>query len=293
MPWSIVHNHGDCPDSQPWAVVKDDDDGAVEGCHATEGDAKQQLAALNAQENAAQPAGDVRERTASFTVTRQADGDGLSLEGYAAVFNQPTRIHDLFGEFDEVIAPGAFRRTIGQKGASGIRLQFDHGHHPLIGSIPLGSIDELQEDSRGLHVRASLTDNWLVQPVRDAIRDGAVDGMSFRFRVVREETDESVEPELRTVKEVELFELGPVVWPAYEQTTVGVRSRELVAALMDPEQRREVAQALLVGTSAGRAHEGTPAGPAADDDPPPVGTRRGPDPSDVLRGVTIWEASRR
>lgn len=292
MPWSIVHNHGDCPASRPWAVVQDDN-GDLMGCHESEGDAQQQVAALNAQENSGDPVADVRERTASFTVTRQDDdGDGLTLEGYAAVFNSPTRIEDLFGEFDEVIAPGAFKRSIGQKGPSGIRLQFDHGRHPLIGSIPLGSIDTLQEDSRGLHVRASLTDNWMVQPVRDAIRDGSIDGMSFRFRVVNETVDQTVEPELRTVNEVELFEVGPVVWPAYEQTTVGVRSRELAAALMDPEQRRELAHALLAGTPSDPA-AGTSEGPAAGDDPPPVGTRCGPDPSDVLRGVTIWEASRR
>lgn len=293
MPWSIVQNHGECPASRPWAVVKDDD-GEVEGCHSSEADAQQQLAALNAQENAGEPKADVRERTASFTVTRQdGDGDGLTLEGYAAVFGQPTRIQDMIGEFDEVIAPGAFKRSIGQKGPSGIRLQFDHGRHPLIGSIPLGSIDTLQEDSRGLHVRATLTDNWMVQPVRDAIRDGSIDGMSFRFRVVSETVDTSVEPELRTVNEVELFEVGPVVWPAYEQTTVGVRSQQLAAALMDPEQRRELARALLAGTPADPAPVGTSEGPAVVDDPPLVGTRRGPDPSDVLRGVTIWEASRR
>ncbi|MER7488723.1 hypothetical protein ABTY20_23020 [Streptomyces sp. NPDC126497] len=49
MPWHKVHGHSGCPDGKPWAVVKDSD-GSVSGCHATEGDADDQLAALYAAE---------------------------------------------------------------------------------------------------------------------------------------------------------------------------------------------------------------------------------------------------
>lgn len=216
-------------------------------------------------------------RSATFTVTRaDADDDGLTLEGYGAVFNTPTLINDWLGEFEEIIAPGAFAKTIRDKGPRGIRLQFDHGRHPLIGSIPLGVIEDLHEDSRGLFVRARLTDNWLVQPIRDAIRDGAVQGMSFRFRVIREEIDSDRDPELRTVREVELFEVGPVVWPAYEQTTVGVRAQEIARTLMDPTERAAVARALMSGTSEDAARQGTSdeAAEGKDDAPPAEGTRR-------------------
>ena len=238
---------------------------------------------------------DIRERTASFHVTRaKGDDDKLSLEGYAAVFGASTLISSVAGEFEEVIAPGAFRRSIAQKGARGIRLQFDHGRHPLLGSIPLGVIDELEEDERGLRVRATLTDNWLIAPVRDAIRDGSVDGMSFRFRVVDEDVDKDADPELRTVREVELFEVGPVVWPAYEQTSVGVRGREIAEALLDPELRVEIARALMadVGTSEGRAEAGTPDERAGDDGPSDEGTRRVLRPAEVLRALNEWEGSR-
>lgn len=208
-------------------------------------------------------------REVDFTVTRtENDDDGLTLEGYAAVFNESTMIDSWEGKFSEQIAPGAFKRTIDRKGTRGIRLQFDHGHHPLIGSIPIGSIEELREDTRGLFVRARMHDNWMTQPVRDSIREGSVNGMSFRFRVVREDVDSSSEPEVRTVKEVELFELGPVVWPAYEQTSVGVRASEIARELADPEQRVAVARALLVGTS--DDEDRTSGEPAADDgDTPP------------------------
>lgn len=174
-----------------------------------------------------------------------ASDDGLTLEGYAATFGDWTKIHDRSGSFMEQIAPGAFKRTLGQRTPV---LQFDHGSHPLIGSIPLGRFTSITEDAHGLKVRARLSDNWLVEPVRDAIRDGGVTGMSFRFRVIGEQWDQRDGDDWRTITEVELFECGPVVNPAYESTTVGVRSRQTALALTDPEVRREVASLLTLGT---------------------------------------------
>jgi uncharacterized protein len=158
-------------------------------------------------------------RAASFTPT---ETDGNTLVGYAAVFNERTVINDWDGTYAEQIAPGAFRKTLRERTPV---LQFDHGFHPLVGSIPIGSIDTLQEDERGLYVEATLHDNWMVQPVRDAIESGAIDGMSFRFAVIRDEWERNGGPnDVRTIREVALYELGPVVFPAYEATQVGLRS---------------------------------------------------------------------
>jgi hypothetical protein len=183
----------------------------------------------------------VRERTEEVRHVefRASDGaDGQTLEGYAAVFNAWTDIRDHLGTYRERIAPGAFKRTIGQRTPV---LQFDHGQHPLIGSLPLGSVSALREDKNGLFVRARLSDNWLIEPVRDAIRDGAVSGMSFRFRVVSDHWETTDTGEERTISEVELLELGPVVFPAYEQTSVSVRS---LVRVLDEETRAELAREL-------------------------------------------------
>ena len=53
-------------------------------------------------------------RSVPFTLERAAsgEGDGLTLEGYGAVFDTPTRIDSWEGTFDEVIARGAFARTL-------------------------------------------------------------------------------------------------------------------------------------------------------------------------------------
>jgi HK97 family phage prohead protease len=198
-------------------------------------------------------------RSMPFEVVRsEEDGDGLTLEGYAAVFNSPTRIDSWEGKFDETIAPGAFKKALREKTPV---LMFNHGQHPLIGDMPLGSIKSAREDSQGLHVVARLSDNWLIQPVRDAIAAGAVSGMSFRFSVVK---DDWVQPTrkggvpMRTLREVRVPELGPVVFPAYQDTSVGVRAAETAHALVDPAFRAELARALLLGTPEEAAREGTP-----------------------------------
>lgn len=188
-----------------------------------------------------------RDNQLRFAEFRAAKSDdGLTLDGYAAVFDEWTDIEDHLGTYRERIAPGAFKRTLGMRAPV---LQFDHGSHPLIGSLPLGRITSISEDAHGLRVKARLSDNWLVQPVRDAIRDGGISGMSFRFRIVDDEWTMSRDGvEERTVREVELYEVGPVVFPAYEQTSVGVRSRQTLDALTDPEVRSEIARILATGT---------------------------------------------
>lgn len=202
-------------------------------------------------------------------------GDGLTIEGYGAVVNSVTEIDSWEGCFQEVIAPGAFRKTLRERTP---KMQFDHGRHPLLGSLPLGVWTTAEEDARGLHLVGRLTDNWLVEPFRQAIAEGGVEGMSFRFSVVREQwtdkdgktiKDDEINqllwygagdrgPILRTLKELSVSEAGPVVWPAYEETTVGVRSKSItidLAALRSPQARSDLARAVALADAAA-AHPG-------------------------------------
>lgn len=163
------------------------------------------------------------ERSATFALV-DANSDSRTLTGYAAIFDHPTMIRDEWGEFEEVISRGAFRRSLEERTPV---LMFEHGRHPLIGGMPLGRIVTLREDAKGLYVEARLSDNWLIQPVRDAIRDGAVGGMSFRFTVPQGGDvwqDRDGRPQLRTVRDATVIELGPVVFPAYKPTTASIRS---------------------------------------------------------------------
>lgn len=216
-------------------------------------------------------------RSVPFELIRDGEGDsdGLTFEGYGAVFNSPTRIDSWEGTFDEQIAPGAFRKSLRERTP---KFQFDHGHHSLIGSVPIGVIENISEDDRGLFVSARLGRHILIDLIREAISTGAIDGMSFRFSVVRDEWHDAegktVKPDdvdealytgsrgvlLRTLKEVKIAEVGPVVWPAYSDTTAGVRSAGIVeidgARLQDPEQRKRLGELLLRADAVDSAQEG-------------------------------------
>lgn len=213
-------------------------------------------------------------RSLPFEVERaEKEGDGLTLSGHAAVFNQKTRIDSWEGEFDEVIAPGAFRKTLRERTPV---LMFEHGHHPLVGSMPLGTITKAREDDVGLYIEARLHDNWLIEPVRDAVSSGSVDGMSFRFQMVKETWDEQGKnkPPLRTLTELKVPELGPVVFPAYEQTDVAVRS--LFNQL--PDDLIDELRSLIIGTRGDGAAPGTPpVEPPANTEPPPTHSGLSPD----------------
>lgn len=216
-------------------------------------------------------------RAVQFRSESVTQGDGRTLEGYAAVFGQPTRIDSWEGTFDEQIAPGAFKKTLRERMPV---LQFDHGHDARTGSVPIGSIKEIREDDHGLFVSARLYDNAVVEPIRQAIEGGSIDGMSFRFRVMQDSWQDRdgkpVKPSelsdllwnpgdrgplLRTIREVELFELGPVVFPAYESTTVGVRS---LLAQLTPVERESLLRELVAEL---RATVAGPAGETATEEP--------------------------
>jgi HK97 family phage major capsid protein/HK97 family phage prohead protease len=185
-------------------------------------------------------------RVVEFRATESAsEDDGFTLEGYAAVFDTVTRIRSWEGEFDEKIARGAFKKTLKDR-TSPVIMQYDHGKDVRVGSVPIGSYTDLREDNVGLPVIGRLFDNDTVLPVRQAIAAGAITGMSFKFEVLRDEWRDNkgklVKPEeieellwspgtrgplVRTVKEIKLYEAGPVSSPAYATTSVGVRSGTL------------------------------------------------------------------
>lgn len=203
-------------------------------------------------------------REVEFRDESAADGtgDGFNLSGYAAVFGQGTEIDSWEGTFTEEIRQGAFKKTLRERQPV---MQFDHGRHPLIGSIPIASIKSLREDEEGLFTEARMSDNWLIEPVRMAIADGNIKGMSFRFDVVREKWFDNTGKELRDPMEIadllwapgdrgplkrelielRLHELGPVVFPAYTQTSVGVRAREVASIIRsNVDVRRQIRHSL-------------------------------------------------
>ncbi|MEQ7126672.1 HK97 family phage prohead protease [Actinopolymorpha sp. B11F2] len=171
--------------------------------------------------------------------TQRADdpgGDGLNLTGYATTFDQPYDVDSYFeGTFTETIARGAFADSL--RRSTPVML-FDHGLDVRTGSVPIAAVKSVTEDRTGVKVSARLFDNEAVRPVRQAIAGGAIRGMSIMMRVLDDEWTRGAngDPDLRTIRKAELFEAGPVVWPANPGTSVGVRSKRTKG--LTPAQRR-------------------------------------------------------
>jgi HK97 family phage prohead protease len=158
--------------------------------------------------------------------------DGMTFEGYAAVFNSPS--HPLPGHmrsasFVERIAPGAFLRSL--KSRNDIKLLWSHDTAEVLGSTRAGTL-RLTEDERGLKVFASLPNTSRGRDAAELIRRGDVDAMSFGFTVPKGGDDWNEDGSQRTLNEVMLHEVSIVSFPAYAGTagTASVRGLAKVAA---------------------------------------------------------------
>lgn len=157
-----------------------------------------------------------------FAIETREDGK-RKLVGHAAVFNSPSE--DL-GGFREQIAPGAFAEAIA---GDDVRALFNHDPNFILGRNRSNTL-VLKEDSRGLAIEIVLPDTQTVRDLVVApIERGDVSQMSFGFSVRPNGQDWAKDDEgrvIRTLKRLRLFDVSPVVYPAYPATDIAVRSFE-------------------------------------------------------------------
>jgi HK97 family phage prohead protease len=158
----------------------------------------------------------------------RAGDNGKTISGYAAIFND---VADIGGSFREVIAPGAFKDTL----AGDIRALVDHDSGRVIGRSTAGTL-RLNEDDKGLAVEIDLPDTTDGRDLAVSLTRGDISGMSFGFRVTRDEWDETGDIPTRTIRSVELFEVSAVAFPAYEGTELALRS---LNDLRDEREKKE------------------------------------------------------
>ncbi|RAL97133.1 HK97 family phage prohead protease [Agrobacterium sp. MS2] len=132
-------------------------------------------------------------------------GDG-TFSGYASVF----------GEIDlgrDVIERGAFRRSIEERGASGIRMLYQHDP-----AQPIGAWRTIREDERGLYVEGILSPGVArSREVHSLMKTGALDGLSIGFRTVRSSREglsgKAARAGVRRILEADLWEISVVTFP--------------------------------------------------------------------------------
>ena len=159
----------------------------------------------------------------------RGDDKPPKIEGYGAVYydsNDPGTEYQLWRDTYERIAAGAFDRAIRE---DDVRSLFNHDANIVLGRNQSDPATlTLRSDKTGLFYSVDPPDTQLARDqVITPIRRGDVSGSSFMFvpkRVVWiEEQRDDREIEIREIQEVELWEVGPVVFPAYDSTTTGVR----------------------------------------------------------------------
>ena len=130
-----------------------------------------------------------------------------AFEGYASLFNTEDMARD-------VVGPGAFRQSLAERGAAGIRMLFQHDAHQ-----PIGVWQELREDARGLYARGQLA--LEVEKARDVLalmRAGAIDGLSIGFKATKFRRD--AKSGLRRLDKVDLWEISIVTFPMLQGARV-------------------------------------------------------------------------
>ena len=162
---------------------------------------------------------------------RQDEGQPVRLSGYAAVYyraDDPGTEFALTDSITERIAPGAFAGIEKHD----IRALFNHDSNNVLGRSTAGTL-RLSEDAKGLRYEVDLPDTTLGRDIHELVKRGDVSGSSFAFQLgadgqeVERREDGSY---IRTItKFAGIFDVGPVVYPAYEATKVDARSIEAAA----------------------------------------------------------------
>ena len=157
--------------------------------------------------------------TQSKFETREADGE-MYISGYFAVFNSE---YEMWPGAVESIADSAFEGAL----ADDIRCLIDHETRLVLGRNKAGTLT-LKTDSRGLwgEVRINPNDQDAVN-LYERVKRGDVDQCSFGFDILDEEFVDRGDSVKWIIKKVNLYEVSVVSFPAYEETSVSARKRQL------------------------------------------------------------------
>jgi len=155
----------------------------------------------------------------------QTDDDGrMIVEGYAIVYNREA---DIWGD-KEIILSGAAAEALQAED------QYYLWQHDVTLPLSRKKIGTLtaREDKEGVFIRAELINTQFGRDCYENIASGLVDKQSFAFRVKDAHWEqETVDGEEKWTRIIEKFktipEFSAVTFPAYEDTTLQARMKEL------------------------------------------------------------------
>lgn len=145
-------------------------------------------------------------RTYALTVKASEDG---AVEGYGSVFG----VRD---NYDDVIAAGAFAASLAAHKAAGTMpaMLWQHDSHE-----PIGVWESMVEDASGLRIKGRLAlDTVRGKQAHTLLKMGALNGLSIGF--VSKQWAYERDSEVRTLTEVDLWEVSIVTFPANQKARV-------------------------------------------------------------------------
>ena len=163
-----------------------------------------------------------------YTIVKRDDGtDGLIIEGYAAIYDD---VADIGGMFKETIARGAFDSA----DMRDVPLKYNHVDNvPILARTRNKSL-ALIADDKGLRIRAELLDTTDGVDMYKRIKAGLIDKMSFAFTIAKggDEWTRKDGGKFRTITKFDrIFDVSVVDMPAYENTSIFARSKEIADAI--------------------------------------------------------------
>lgn len=207
-------------------------------------------------------------------------GDGRTVDAYCAVYNVPVQVSDWEGEYEEIIRPRAFKRTIGQK-KTNFQVFYNHAKD-IYGSpsdrysVPIGTPVEVREDAKGVFTSTRYAETPLGDEILELVKTGAIRGQSFSGTWMNSRVTKAKVPgQLDVVErlEVAMREYGPCPFPVYEAAAmVGVRAEDLAQQLaeLSDEDRADLIALLSTGTPLEPASGTSDDAPPNDDTPKPA-----------------------
>jgi HK97 family phage prohead protease len=187
----------------------------------------------------------VSRRFTTTPVKLRQEGDTRIIEGYGAVFykaGDPGTEYRLWEDMIERIAPTAFDQALRQDDPVALK---NHDVNLLLGRKSAGTL-KLSVDEVGLRYEITAPGTQTGKDTVTEIERGDMKGSSFAFSVGPGDLEYSREGDIYiiTVRSLQLFDVGPVVFPAYESTTTGIRS---LSDCVDLEKLRETAIRMTAG----------------------------------------------
>jgi uncharacterized protein len=174
---------------------------------------------------------EIRDSVEGVELRAAAGGDKSpgTMVGYAAIFAKPSAVIE--GRFVERLTRGAFLPGIESTDTVAL---YNHDPNYVLGRKSAGTL-RMAEDEIGLRVEIDLPDNSIGRDLAASIARRDILGQSFSFTVAPggDTWDHTTHPAQRTVKAIaKLYDVGPVVYPAYEDTSVAMRA---LRSLTDPD----------------------------------------------------------